>query len=381
MTHSSTSEPGTARIEKIRTRWDSFRKLVNRPRVRVLLLMAVIGGMFALMCWLFHENMLLTNEVVAAETRIVVVETQVAATYVTRIVECEERCESEVARIARMLGAPTSCPLISTTLADTSMPSPVLTATPTPPTPTATPTSPTPTATPTPPTPTDTPTPTSTPTNTPTPPTPEVLVITPDSMTCIPGSSDRLTVVITGDNFIPAPLPIVKLRDIPATVLTAITQVITATIPYSMAPGPCNLTVINYNGGSNVLQDAFTVYAPEPSDPDRYSTLESSYLVTFGRDADQSLGDDDKVQLLFIEVPASLTDTLHLRIFDADTGGPNVGDMIVGTADTTISYTLYGLTNTYTLSEARAAHPLTVGITSGTLLTTATFVPGDSNTQ
>jgi hypothetical protein len=98
--------------------------------------------------------------------------------------------------------------------------------------------------------------------------------------------------------------------------------------------------------------------------------LETSYLVTFGGDADGSFGDDDRVQLLFVDMPDSLTDTLHLRIFDADTGGDNFGDTIIGETDTTITYTLYGLTGTYTVSEAREAHPSKVGITSGTALVT-----------
>jgi hypothetical protein len=105
--------------------------------------------------------------------------------------------------------------------------------------------------------------------------------------------------------------------------------------------------------------------------------LESPYLVTFGRDADSSYDRKYQVQLIFFEVPTSLSGDLYFRIFDADTGR-RVDDMYGGEFTTTVRYTLYGSTGAYTAPEAQTAQPSDMGITSGMPWLTATIGVSDT---
>lgn len=114
--------------------------------------------------------------------------------------------------------------------------------------------------------------------------------------------------------------------------------------------------------------------------------LASPNLVVFGLDAaapyDQPVV-GYQAQLIFFEVPANsfaVTDTLYVRIFDADTGGLSVWDtdQVHDGYNTTVRYMVYGSTGAY--SDMRSRSPLTVpaGITSGTPLVTATIGISDS---
>jgi hypothetical protein len=134
-------------------------------------------------------------------------------------------------------------------------------------------------------------------------------------------------------------------------------------VPASLTPGVYALTVINPDSQFDTLSPAYI--ALNPPSPD--TTLETGFIVTVGPDASESLGDDDHVQVIFFEVPASYTDSLYLRIFDADTGGD--GDEFRGAWDTTITYTLRGGDDAYTHPNARSSHPDSSGINSGNLLT------------
>jgi hypothetical protein len=95
--------------------------------------------------------------------------------------------------------------------------------------------------------------------------------------------------------------------------------------------------------------------------------LETGYVVTFGFNAPGNAGDDDKVQVVFFDVPASYTGSLYFRIFDADTGADV--DEQNGAWNTTITYTLRGGSGAYSVPNARLSHPDSTGINSGTLLT------------
>jgi hypothetical protein len=141
-----------------------------------------------------------------------------------------------------------------------------------------------------------------------------------------------------------------------------------------MSPGVCGLTAANPDGQSDTLSPAFMVY-----DSDGITLeLESPPLVTFGSDAELSCGQEGyRAQLIFFEVPSgtlSLSDTLYVRVFDADTGGeqPDYMDYILDDEDTTIRYTLYGLTGTYQVPEASAPRPPIAGLDSGSPLFTET---------
>jgi hypothetical protein len=147
------------------------------------------------------------------------------------------------------------------------------------------------------------------------------------------------------------------------TISTATADTLTGTVPAGLTPGAYALTVINPDSQFDTLSPAYI--ALNPPSPD--TTLETGFVVTVGPDASEALGDDDHVQVIFFEVPASYTDSLYLRIFDADTGGD--GDELRGTWDTTITYTLRGGDDAYTHPNARSSHPDSSGINSGTLLT------------
>jgi hypothetical protein len=134
-------------------------------------------------------------------------------------------------------------------------------------------------------------------------------------------------------------------------------------VPASLTPGVYALTVINPDSQSATLSPAYTALNP----PSPNTTLETGYVVTLGSDASGEYGDDDHVQVIFFEVPASYTDSLYFRIFDADTGGEV--DEPYEDWNTTITYTLRGGEDAYTHPNARSSHPDSTGINSGTLLT------------
>jgi hypothetical protein len=269
-------------------------------------------------------------------------------------------------------GTPTSLP----TTTFTPFPTPTFTpgspsATDTPGPPTDTPT-PTPTNTPTPtPTDTPTPTPTSTPTATPIPP-PTVLSITPNQGL----NTAPVDVVITGINFIPAPLPTARLGSNLLVVTGATATTINATVPAGLTPGVYALTVTNPDLQSDTLPAAYTVLAP--SSPD--TTLETGYLMTFGTGASGDDGDDDRVQVVFFEVPASYggASDVYFRIYDADTGGGGGAEALDEFRgidwNTSMTYAVYGGAGAYT--GAQAAHPTPAQVTAGTWLS-GTVVAAD----
>jgi len=168
-------------------------------------------------------------------------------------------------------------------------------------------------------------------------------------------------VTITGVNFIPTPAAMLG-TSVFITISAATTDTLTGTVPAGLVPGVYALTVRNADGRSGTLSPAYTAFNPPSLD----TTLETGYLLTFGPGAPGTDGDDDHVQVIFFEVPASCSDSLYFRIFDADTGGA-VDELHGG--GTTIMYTLRGYTGTYAHFDARSAHPGPAGINSGTLLT------------
>jgi len=208
-------------------------------------------------------------------------------------------------------------------------------------------------------TPTGTPTPTWTPTPTPTPvPPPSILSITPDRGV----NSAPVPVVIRGSNFFG--MPTARLRNnVVIAISDATADTLTGTVPAGIVPGVCALVVTNPDAQSDILSPAYTVLGPPSPD----TTLETGYISTLGPLASPAEGDDDHVQVIFFEVPASCSDNLYFRVFDADTGGSV--DLGVGGFDTTIRYTLRGGTGAYTHPEARLSHPSAAGVNAGTSLT------------
>ncbi len=94
------------------------------------------------------------------------------------------------------------------------------------------------------------------------------------------------------------------------------------------------------------------------------------YMITFGKDADQSWGDDDFCQIFFFVVPKSTTIPFYLRIFDPDTGGEI--DEARGQFDTKIKFSVYGGNDCFSNKDATNINP--VGeYDSGNLLASKTF--------
>ncbi|MEN8165006.1 MAG: PKD domain-containing protein, partial [Acidobacteriota bacterium] len=68
-------------------------------------------------------------------------------------------------------------------------------------------------------------------------------------------------------------------------------------------------------------------------------TLDSALMVTYGQDAAKAEGDDDHTQLLEIRVPAEFSESVYLRVFDADCDG--VHDQAIGDFNTETRFSLY----------------------------------------
>jgi hypothetical protein len=64
------------------------------------------------------------------------------------------------------------------------------------------------------------------------------------------------------------------------------------------------------------------------------------YLVTFGKEANTSYGDDDHNQIFFLIIPKIYSKPFFLRIFDPEISGDN--DEIINTNNTATTFTLYG---------------------------------------
>ncbi len=282
---------------------------------------------------------------------------------------------------------PTASPTFTMIPSPTSTPTPPSPTPPPPPTPTDTPVPPTDTFTPTPtatstptatPTPTATSTPTATPTFTPVP-TPVVLGILPETMTQVPsGLPVTMTVVITGLNFIPGATATLG-ESIPVTItdfaLNSV-DVLTGFVSTRLEPGVYAVRVTDPGIGTSDPFLSFLVTAPQH--PTTTFASEVATVVTFGSNAVTSDGDNDFVQVLFLDLPdGPPNDPLYIRIFDPDVGGGGGGESTDeqgsnGFWDTMTRFGVYGGSGAYTHPDARTVTP-TVGITSGVEITAAVF--------
>ncbi len=65
-----------------------------------------------------------------------------------------------------------------------------------------------------------------------------------------------------------------------------------------------------------------------------------TFLVTFGKDAPTSFGDDDFFQVWYFSIPAAMSQQFYIRVFDPDCGGSN--DEMQGEFNTTTRFSVYG---------------------------------------
>ncbi|HIP97459.1 MAG TPA: hypothetical protein EYH32_09640, partial [Anaerolineae bacterium] len=200
-------------------------------------------------------------------------------------------------------------------------------------------------------------------------PAPTVLGITPNEGL----SSSTTDVVITGTDFVDTPG--VYIGATPALGITWLdSATLTGTVPAGLSPGIYNVTVRN-PGPTNpagTLEHAFIV-RDVLTPPNQ--VLDYALLRTNGPDAGDNDGDDDKVQVIFFELPASLPDTttLYFNVFDPDCGG------LLDTSATcnmTTTFSILGGSGAYSDPLARApffTDTNRAGILTGTLLVSRTF--------
>jgi hypothetical protein len=94
------------------------------------------------------------------------------------------------------------------------------------------------------------------------------------------------------------------------------------------------------------------------------------YLVTFGKKASKSWGDDDFTQVFFFVIPESENQPIFIRVYDPDTGGEI--DEIKSSFNTTTKFSVYGGAGTISEEDARKIQP-TGNYKSGNLLASKSF--------
>ena len=94
------------------------------------------------------------------------------------------------------------------------------------------------------------------------------------------------------------------------------------------------------------------------------------FLVTFGKKAETSWGDNDFSQIWFFVVPKTYKGQVFIRAFDPDTGGAN--DELNGVFDTRMQYSIYGGKDAYTHPDAQEVNPKK-NFKTGILLSTKIF--------
>jgi hypothetical protein len=93
-------------------------------------------------------------------------------------------------------------------------------------------------------------------------------------------------------------------------------------------------------------------------------------LMTFGKNAETSWGDDDFSQAFFFLIPQEYDQPFFIRVYDPDTGGEI--DEIAGVFDTRCVYEVYGGEGVWTEPDARETSP-SGNYKSGTLLASRAF--------
>jgi uncharacterized repeat protein (TIGR01451 family) len=206
-------------------------------------------------------------------------------------------------------------------------------------------------------------------------PTAEITLLGPALLDVTPRSGCNgapVSVGITGSNL--APGAQASLGAWALTVAWIDENTLQATVPPEIAAGTYDMTVLNPGGSSATLLDGYTAQNCGSLE----TTLEYGFLGTYGVEPLTAgpNGDDDQVQVIYLEVPATHTGPVYIGIFDPDCGGDL--DRQNGLSwDTPFTFAVYGGTGAYTDPDARSAHPST-GIASGVELATATFAVDDA---
>lgn len=94
------------------------------------------------------------------------------------------------------------------------------------------------------------------------------------------------------------------------------------------------------------------------------------FLVTFGKDAEITWGDDDFLQIFFCLVPFDQKEQFYIRVYDPDIGGDY--DEIRGSFNTTTRFSVYAGQGCWSDTAAQSIKP-TGNYKSGYLLSSKTF--------
>lgn len=98
------------------------------------------------------------------------------------------------------------------------------------------------------------------------------------------------------------------------------------------------------------------------------------FLVTFGKDAELSWGDDDHCQVFFFTLPKDHKQAFFLRVFDPECGGAN--DEINEQFNTITKFSVYGGEGCISVAQARDPDPVG-NFKSGNLLASKTFAESE----
>lgn len=98
------------------------------------------------------------------------------------------------------------------------------------------------------------------------------------------------------------------------------------------------------------------------------------FLVTFGKEGEQSWGDDDFSQTYFFVIPKFQVNPIYIRVFDAETSADF--DEKKGEYNTKTRFSVYGGKESFTNKDVRLKDP-GGKYKSGNLLATKTFVSSD----
>ena len=98
---------------------------------------------------------------------------------------------------------------------------------------------------------------------------------------------------------------------------------------------------------------------------------ESILMVTYGSDSMKKEGDNDFKQVIFFQIPQTISDTLYLRILDADCGGKL--DSSFGPFNTETRFQLFGGTGAYSAATVRNPFPEESDIVAGTSIASEVF--------
>ncbi len=80
------------------------------------------------------------------------------------------------------------------------------------------------------------------------------------------------------------------------------------------------------------------------------------FLVTFGKEAKKSYGDDDHCQTFFFSIPKTFSKPFYIRIYDPETGGKN--DELVKNFNTKTLFSFYGGKGCVSEQDAREINPM-----------------------